>query len=107
MKILILILTLSLYLSAFKKEENNIYMKYTLEGKYNEVLYSLIDEITASGFTLVYKAKIGKSMNKLSEYLKEKKLFINANKIGFCKKSLALEMMKENIENIQKLILNL
>lgn len=100
MKILILILTLSLYLSALKKEENNIYMKYTLEGKYNEVLYSLIDEITASGFTLIYKAKIGKSMNTLSEYLKEKKLFINANKIGFCKKSLALEMMKENIENI-------
>lgn len=100
MKILILMLGLSLYLAAYTKYENDIYIKYTLDGKYNEVLYALVDEISADGFKLVFKAKIGKSLNKLSEHLKEKELFINANKIGFCKKSLALKTMKENIENI-------
>lgn len=100
MKILILFFSLSLYLSAFSKAENDIYIKYTLSSKYNEVLYSLIDELSANGFTIVYKAKIGKSMNGVSKLLGEKKLFIKANKVGFCKKSLALKMMKENIENI-------
>ena len=82
------------------KFENDIFIKYVINASYDDVIFSILDELSVSGFILSYRANIGKYLNKTSKVLKEKNIFINANKIGFCKNSLSLKMMSENVNNI-------
>lgn len=100
MKTLILCFLLSLSLGAYEKKETPLYLEYKIKASYDDVIFSLLDEISNQGFILSYRANIGKNINKTAKFFKEKELYTKANKIGFCKSSLSLKMMGENIRNI-------
>lgn len=100
MKSVLLILILYINIFAFEKVENEIYIEYKTNASYEDVIFSLLDEIANQGFILSYRANIGKAVNKTADFFKKDRLFLNANKIGFCKSSLTLEMLSENINNL-------
>lgn len=100
MKQILIILLLSTFSFSFSKEENNTFIKYSLTNSYNNVVYSLLDELAVNGFILSYRANISKSLNKTTNFFKQKPIYLNANKIGFCKSTLSLKMMRENQDNI-------
>lgn len=100
MKTLIFLILLSSSTFAYEKEQNNTFIKYTLTGSYDNVVFALLDELSVNGFILSYRLNIGKSLNKTSNFFEKKELFLNANKIGFCKSTLSLKMMSENSHNL-------
>lgn len=100
MRQILIILLLSTFSFSFSKEENNTFIKYSLTNSYNNIVYSLLDELAVNGFILSYRANISKSLNKTTKFFKEKPIYLNANKIGFCKSTLSLKMMRENQDNI-------
>jgi len=100
MKSLALLILLHLSLYSFEKSEDEININYIKHQNFNTVLYSLVNELSLDGFTFLYKVNIGKNLKKLSLSLKKTSPYINAYKIGFCKKSLSLNILKENPKNI-------
>lgn len=100
MKFLTLILFLSFSLFSYDKFENKETLTYKIDANYEDTIFSLLDEISTSGFILSYRANIGKNIENTAKFFKKEALFKSANKIGFCKSSLTLEMMSENPRNI-------
>eukprot|EP00487_Bulimina_marginata_P006866 TRINITY_DN26977_c0_g1_i1.p1 TRINITY_DN26977_c0_g1~~TRINITY_DN26977_c0_g1_i1.p1 ORF type:complete len:114 (-),score=3.91 TRINITY_DN26977_c0_g1_i1:70-411(-) len=63
-------------------------------------MFTLLDEISQNGFIKSYRADIGNAVKKISSFYKKEAIFRNAEKIGFCRQTLTLEMMEENPNNI-------
>ncbi len=100
MKRIFIIFLLCVSLFAYEKKQNDRYITYNINISYDNLMFALLDEVSASGFVLAYQANISKSLKNISKLLNKKNVFINAKKIGFCKSSLSLEMMQENPKNM-------
>ncbi len=100
MKSIFIVFLLCVSLFAYEKKQNDRYITYTINTSYDDLMFALLDEVSASGFVLAYQANISKGLNNISKLLKKKNVFINARKIGFCKSSLSLKMMQENPKNM-------
>jgi uncharacterized protein (DUF302 family) len=88
------------YSFSFTKIVHKNFIEYTTTSNFDELVYTLEDEMINDGFTVSFRANVGKSISHMSSYLNEKDMFINAKKIGFCKNSLGYKMMKENQYNL-------
>jgi len=97
--LLFFILFTSIWADYTKKVYEN-YVIYEVQGKYSDIIFTLLDELSQDGFILSYRANIADAMEGLTKFHKRKALFKNAEKIGFCKVSLTLEMMDENPNNL-------
>ena len=84
----------------YKKEVLNDYVIYEKKGKFNEILFVLLDEIAQNGFTSSYEANIANALKNISSFYKKKPIFTHAKKIGFCRQTLTLEMMEDNPNNL-------
>ncbi len=100
MKTIFIMLVLISSLFSYEKIEDSKTLTYKIDAKYDDVIFALLDEISTTGFILSYRANIGKNLKNTSKFFKQSSVFKNANKIGFCKSSLTLEMMSENPRNI-------
>ncbi len=100
MKKILLLLLLYSSLFSFEKEENDNFIKYSIKASYEDIVFSILDELSIRGFILTYRANIGKNVNKTSKFFYKEELFIKANKIGFCKSTLSLKMIKEDNNNL-------
>ena len=63
-------------------------------------MYALENEMITDGFILSYRSDIGKVADTNAKYYKKPPLFINAQKLGFCKNSLGYKLLEENKNNI-------
>ena len=100
MKYIFLSILFFTYSLSFTKVEHKYFIEYTTNSNFDEIIYTLEDEMINNGFTVSFRSNLGKSVSLMSEHLNEKPIFINAKKIGFCKNSLGYEMMKENKNNL-------
>lgn len=100
MRVLLLFIFALSFCLSYEKIEEGSYVEYQIEGDYDEVVFALLDEISANGYILSYRADIKKISSYASKALNKKEPFLNANKIGFCKASNTLKMMEENPKNI-------
>ena len=91
--------SINLY-ANYKKELFNDYVIYEKKGKFNEIIFILLDEIAQNGFTSSYEANIGSAVKNISSFYKKEAIFTHAKKIGFCRQTLTLEMMEENPNNL-------
>lgn len=94
---LFLILTCS---SGYDKIITKNYVQYETTGDFDELVYTLKNEMITNGFTLSFQSNLGKSFNAMSKHLNKKPIFISAQKIGFCKNSLGFQLVDENPKNI-------
>jgi uncharacterized protein (DUF302 family) len=102
-KILIFLLFALLYINAndsYKKTIHEEYVTYEVNDKYSDVIFTLIDEINQNGFIISYRANIGNAIENISSFYKKKPICKNAEKIGFCRQTLSLEMMEVNPDNL-------
>ncbi|MDO6827458.1 DUF302 domain-containing protein [Poseidonibacter sp. 1_MG-2023] len=91
----------SLNLQAqYKKTIHSDYVIYEVQGRYSTIMFTLSDEISQNGFISSYKADIGNAVKNISSFYKKEPIFKNAQKIGFCRQTLTLEMMEENPNNL-------
>jgi uncharacterized protein (DUF302 family) len=94
-------LIFSLNLQAeYKKTVYPDYVIYKTESTYKEVMFTLIDEINQNGFIQSYRANIGSAVKNISSFYKKDPIFTHAEKIGFCRQTLTLEMMEDNPNNL-------
>ena len=100
MKAFFLTLFIISSLFSYEKIEDVLSITYKVNANYDDTIFALLDEISNTGFILSYRANIGKNIKNTSKFFKQEPVFINANKIGFCKSSLTLEMMNENPRNM-------
>jgi len=96
---ILIVFTLNLQASYIKTIKND-YVIYDVKAKYSDISFTLLDEIEQNGFIFSYRAKIGNALKKISKHYNKKPIFKKAEKIGFCKLSLSLEMMEENPNNL-------
>lgn len=95
-----LILSFSILNAKYIKIENNEFITYKIDAKYSNILFALEDEIAQNGFIISYRAKIARALKKIDSHYKQEAIFRKAQKIGFCRLSLTLEMMSENPDNL-------
>ena len=100
MKSIFIVFLLCISLFSYEKNQNDRYITYSINTSYDNLMFALLDEVSASGFVLAYEANISKGLKNISKLLNKQNVFINARKIGFCKSSLSLEMMQENPKNM-------
>ena len=86
--------------AEYKKNVYDDYVIYETKGKYKEIIFILLDEINQNGFTSSYKADIGNAVKNISSFYKKEAIFTYAQKIGFCRQTLTLEMMEEDPNNL-------
>lgn len=100
--LLILLFAISpLILSAsYNKSVYETHIEYEVEGKYKDIMFTLLDEINQNGFILSYRANIANAIEGITTFQKREAIFKHAEKIGFCRLSLSLEMMDENPDNL-------
>lgn len=99
--VLFIFIIFSLNLQAeYKKTIYSDYVVYEIKGKYTNIMFTLLDEISQNGFIKSYRADIGNAVKNISSFYKKEAIFRNAEKIGFCRQTLTLEMMEENPNNI-------
>jgi uncharacterized protein (DUF302 family) len=99
--VLFIFIISSLNLQAeYKKTIYPDYVSYETEGKYRDIMFTLLDEISQNGFISSYRANIGDAVENISSFFKKEPIFTNAEKIGFCRQTLTLEMMEENPNNL-------
>lgn len=96
---LFIIFTLNLQ-AEYKKTVHTDYVIYKVNGKYKDIMFTLLDEISQNGFISSYKADIGNAVENISSFYKKEPIFTHAEKIGFCRQTLTLEMMEENPNNL-------
>jgi uncharacterized protein (DUF302 family) len=100
MKYILTFLLFFTYSFSDDKIITKYYVQFNVVGDFDELLYSLKDEMIGNGFTLSFQSNLGKSINAMSKHLKKDKIFFNAQKIGFCKNSLGFKLVEENEKNI-------
>ncbi len=96
MKFLLLFLLCFSYSFGVDEVEQRLFVEYHVDGDFDEVVYYLKDEMLSHGFVLSYSSDIAKMANGTAEFYKTKPLFIKAQKIGFCKKSLGYALLRDN-----------
>lgn len=99
--VLFIFLIFSLHLQAeYKKIVYSDYVVYETSGKYENIIFTLLDEINQNGFISSYRVNIGNAVKNISSFYKKDPIFTKAEKIGFCRQTLTLEMMEENPNNL-------
>lgn len=108
------VITFIFFISSFSilqanyvKKVNEDFIKYEVNGKYSDILFTIEDELAQNGFIISYRAKIARALKKIDSHYKQNPIFRKAQKIGFCKLSLTLKMMKENTDNLMYCPLNI
>jgi len=100
MKYLFLYIVLAIQLFSYEKIQNTNFVEYRIETNFEDFVYSLEDEMITNGFILSYRSNIAKVANTSAKYYKKPPVFINAQKLGFCKNSLGYKLLQENKNNI-------
>ncbi len=100
MKYLFILFLVCTHSLSYDKIISQYYVQYETDGDFDEIVYSLKDEMISNSFTLSFQSNLGKSINMMSKHLKKDKIFLNAQKIGFCKNSLGFKLVVENEKNI-------
>lgn len=98
MKKIVLFLLLISY--SFSNEATIIKQKINSNEEFKLLVSELKNIIITKGFTLSYESDIGLTAKNVATALDKKSNMKNGVKIGFCKASLTLEFMNENIDNI-------
>lgn len=96
MRLLLTLMLLFSYSFSSDKVEQKLFAEYQVEGDFKEVVYYLKDEMISHGFVLSYSSNIAKMANTTAEFYKTPPLFIEAQKIGFCKNTLGYALLKDN-----------
>jgi len=100
MKYLFTLFLVFTYSFSYDKIITKYYVQFETTANFDELVYSLKNEMITNSFTLSFQSNLGKSINAMSKHLKEDKIFLNAKKIGFCKNSLGFQLVEENEKNI-------
>lgn len=96
----ILVFFVLIFINLFANESNLIKQKFDSNEDFKILVAELKNIIVTKGFTLSYESDIALTSQNVATALEKTSLMKNGVKIGFCKASLTLEFMNENIDNI-------
>lgn len=97
----IFILLLTNIFASYEIIENDKLFKVLLKNKdFKDIYINLKDELMHQSYTIIHEMNLSKTTNIVAKVLNKKEILKNGKNILFCKRSLTLKMIEENIDNI-------